>query len=142
VFPAHTAHLFQALDLVLFGILKTIKKTTHSDFGNDSVRDQITKLLQAYEQILTSFTIRGAFRKVGFTTDVKSKPVRLVFNEEILRENSGFSKIWNFNISVDQLSKRRRSHRFEILNTDFLARRPDESTTLVASLMSCDLAMP
>jgi tRNA(Ser,Leu) C12 N-acetylase TAN1 len=110
VFPAHTAHLFQALYLALFSVLKIIKKTAHSDFGDDSLRDQITKLLQAYEQVSTSFTIRGVFRKAGLTADVSSKSIRLVFNKEILRENLGFSEIWNFNIPVDQLSKRRRSH--------------------------------
>jgi hypothetical protein len=93
VFPAHTTYLFQALDIVLFGALKTIKKTTHGDFGDDSVRDQVTNLLQAYEQVSTSFTIRGAFRKAGFFPDVRSKPIRLVFNEGILRENPGFSEI-------------------------------------------------
>jgi hypothetical protein len=43
VFPAHATHLFHGLDLVLFGTLKTIKKTTDGDFGDDSVWDQITK---------------------------------------------------------------------------------------------------
>jgi hypothetical protein len=126
VFPAHTTHLFQGLDLVLFGALKTVKKTTHGDFGEDSVREQITKLLQAYEQVSTSFTIRGSFRKAGFVPDVRSKPIRINFNEEILRENPGFSEIWNLNVSVDQLSRRRQSHRFGLLNADFLARPPDE----------------
>jgi hypothetical protein len=95
VFPAHATHLFHGLDLVLFGTLKTIKKTIDGDFGDDSVWDQITKLLQAYEQVSTSFTIRGAFRKAGFFPDVRSKPIRLVFNKGILRENPGFSQIWN-----------------------------------------------
>jgi tRNA(Ser,Leu) C12 N-acetylase TAN1 len=126
MFPAHMTFLYEALDLVLFGSLKTIKKTTHGDFGDDSVQDQITKLLQASEQILTSFTIRVAFKKAGLIAYVSSKPVRLVFNEEILRENLGFSEIWNFNIPVHELSKRRRSHQFGFLNVDFLARRPDE----------------
>jgi hypothetical protein len=45
VFPAHTTQLFQGLDLLLFGALKTIKKTTPGHFGDDCVQDQITKLL-------------------------------------------------------------------------------------------------
>jgi hypothetical protein len=49
VFPAHTTRLFQGLDLVLFDALKTIKKTTHGYFDDDSLRDQITKLLQGHE---------------------------------------------------------------------------------------------
>jgi hypothetical protein len=44
VFLAHTTQLFENLDLLLFGTLKTIKKTTHGEFGYDSVWDQITKL--------------------------------------------------------------------------------------------------
>jgi hypothetical protein len=44
VFPAYFTRLFQGLDLVLFGALTTIKKRIHSDFDDDSVRDQITKL--------------------------------------------------------------------------------------------------
>jgi hypothetical protein len=126
VFPTHTTRLFQALDLVLFDALKTIKKTTLGEFGDDSVRDQVTKLFQAYERVSTSFTIRGAFRKAGFFPDFRSKPIWLVFNQEIFRENPGFSKIWNWNIPVDQLSKRRQSHPFGFLNADFLVRLPDE----------------
>jgi hypothetical protein len=75
VLLTHIIHVFQELDLVLFGSLKTIKKTTHGDFNNDSVRDQVTKLLQAYEQVSTSFIIRGAFRKARFFPDVRSKPI-------------------------------------------------------------------
>jgi hypothetical protein len=126
VFPAHTTQIFQALDLVLFGAFTTIKKTTHGDFDDDSVRDQITKLLHAYKQVLTSFTICGAFRKAGFFPDVRLKPIWLVFNKGILRENPGFSEIWNWNIPVDELSKRRQWHRFGVLSADFPARLSDE----------------
>jgi hypothetical protein len=63
VFPAQITNLFQGLDLGLFGAMKTMKKTAHGDFGDDSVRDQITKLLQTCEQVSKSFTIRGAFKR-------------------------------------------------------------------------------
>jgi hypothetical protein len=108
LFLAHTTHLFQALDLVLFGALKTIKNTTHGGFGDDSVVDQVPKLLQAYEQVSTSFTIRGAFRKAGFFPDVRSKPIRLIFNEGILRENPAFRRS---GIGLSQLTNCRRGAR-------------------------------
>jgi hypothetical protein len=95
VFQAHTTHLIQALDLVLFGAMKTIRQTADGDFGDDSVWDQMTTLLQTYEQVSTSFTIRGAFKKTGLTAYVSSKPVRLIFNEEILRENPDFRRSEN-----------------------------------------------
>jgi hypothetical protein len=37
MFPIHATYLFQALDLVLFNVLKIIKTTAHGDFGDDSV---------------------------------------------------------------------------------------------------------
>jgi hypothetical protein len=57
VLPANATLLLQPLDLVLFDTLTTIKKKAHGDFGDDSVRDQITQLLQEYEQVATSFPI-------------------------------------------------------------------------------------
>jgi hypothetical protein len=142
VFPTHTTHFFQSLDLILLSALKTIKKTTHGDFCDDSVRDQIAKLLQSDEQVSTSFTIHMAFRKAGFFPDVRSKPIRLVFNERILCENPGLSEFWNCNIPVDQLSKRRKSHRFGLFNADFFARLPDEQTAFGDSLCSRHAAKP
>jgi hypothetical protein len=44
-FPAYTTYLFQSLYLVLFGALKTIKKTANGHFGDNSGRDQIRKML-------------------------------------------------------------------------------------------------
>jgi hypothetical protein len=51
LFPAHTTNIFQAPDLVSFGAMKGIKTTARGDFGDDSVQDYITKLLQAYRLV-------------------------------------------------------------------------------------------
>jgi hypothetical protein len=59
VFPTHTTNIFQALDLVFFGAMKKLKATVLGEFGEDSMDDQILKLLQAYEQTATSMMIRG-----------------------------------------------------------------------------------
>jgi tRNA(Ser,Leu) C12 N-acetylase TAN1 len=58
-FPAQTTNIFQALDLVLLGALKKLKMTADGEFDDDSVNNQITKLVQAYEQTATSITIRS-----------------------------------------------------------------------------------
>jgi hypothetical protein len=49
VFPAHATNIFQALDLVFFGVLKKIKQMATGEFDERSVREQTTKLLQTYE---------------------------------------------------------------------------------------------
>jgi hypothetical protein len=58
-FPAHTTTLFQALDLVFFGMRKELKALAIGEFDEDSVNAQISKLIQAYEQTVTSSTTRG-----------------------------------------------------------------------------------
>jgi hypothetical protein len=57
-FPAHTTNLFQALDLVFFRSLKHLKATASGEFVDNSANDNITKLIQAYEQTARSSTTR------------------------------------------------------------------------------------
>jgi hypothetical protein len=82
VFPVHTTHIFQALDLVFFGVLKKIKHTATGESDERSVLEQITKLHQAYEQTATSITIRASFQKAEVWSDNATKPFRLQFNQE------------------------------------------------------------
>jgi hypothetical protein len=93
VFPAHTTNIFQALDLVFFAALKKMKQTATGEFDEKSVREQNTKLIQAYEQTATSSTIRGSFRRTGLSPKSGTKPFRLQFDGEKLRENPGFREL-------------------------------------------------
>jgi hypothetical protein len=120
VSPAHTTNLFQALDLVFFGVLKKLKQTASGDYDETSMNYQIFKLIQAYEQTATSLTIRGSFRKAGLSSNTKVRPFRLQFDDTVWRENPGFKEIWDRNISIEELSRRRQAHRFGIINQEFL----------------------
>jgi hypothetical protein len=57
-FPEHTTNLFLAVDLVFFGSRKHLKATAAGEFGDDWVNEQITKMIQAYQQTATLGTIR------------------------------------------------------------------------------------
>jgi hypothetical protein len=120
VFPAHTTNIFQALDLVFFGALKKLKQTATGEFDDESMNDQITKLIQAYEQTATSMTIRGSFRRAGLCPDMGSRPFKLRIDEEVLKSNPGFKEIWDRNIRIEELSHRRRLHQFGLINGAFL----------------------
>jgi hypothetical protein len=120
VFLAHTTNIFQALDLVFFGVLKKIKQMATGKFDERSLREQITKPLQAYEQTATSMTIRPSFQKAGLWPDSEIKPFKLQFNEESRRENPGLKELWGRNILVEELSERRKLQPFEIINKQFL----------------------
>jgi hypothetical protein len=93
-FLGHMTNLFQELDLVFFGVFRRLKASATSEFDDDSVNAQISKLIQAYGQTATSSTIRGSFRKAGLEHDVTGRPFKLQVVEERLREDPGFREIW------------------------------------------------
>jgi hypothetical protein len=105
VFAAHTTNIFQALDLAFFGVLKKLKQTTAGEFDDNSINDQITKLVHAYEQTATSIMIRCFFRKVGPSPDVGSRPCKLRFDEERLRTNPECKEIWERTIKIEELRR-------------------------------------
>jgi hypothetical protein len=94
-FRAHTTHLFQAIDLVFFGMLKKLKASAQSEFDATSANDQLTKPIQGCEQTLTSIAIPASFHKAGLVLDTSVRPFRLRFDEEKVRENAGFREIWH-----------------------------------------------
>jgi hypothetical protein len=69
------------LDLMPFDTMKIFKRKTSGDFDDDSVEDQLMKLMQAYQRIKGSFTIHGIFEKDGFTPDSMKKLYQFVLNE-------------------------------------------------------------
>jgi hypothetical protein len=69
-------------------------------------------------------TIRPSFQKAGLWPDSGTKPFKLQFNEESLRKNPRFEELWEQNISVEELSQRRRLQPFGIINKQFLQWHP------------------
>jgi hypothetical protein len=116
IFLAHTTNIFSALGLVFFGVLKKIKQTATGGFDERSDWEQISTLLQVYDQTATSMTIRASFRKAVLWPDSGTKPFKLQFNEKSLMENPGCKKTWERNILVEELSRRRRLQLFGIVD--------------------------
>jgi hypothetical protein len=110
IFPDHTINIFQSLDLVFLSALKKLKQTTTGEFDNGSVNEQITKLVHADEQTATSMNIRNAFRRAGIYQNIGSEPYKIRFDQEPLRNNLGFKELWERNLSIADLSRRRRLH--------------------------------
>jgi hypothetical protein len=112
-------NIFQALDLVFFGVLTRLRQTTVGDYDEKSMNGQITKLIHAYEQTATSFAIRELFEKAELSLNTREKPFRFQFNQAALRENPGFKEIWERNSSAAELSSRRQEHRFQLSTENF-----------------------
>jgi hypothetical protein len=119
-FPAHITNLFHALDLVLFGSLEHLKATAAGEFGDDSANDHITKLIKAYEQTATSSTIIRSFRRAGNIPNTITRPYKIMVDQARMRESPGFQPVWEGNMSVEDLSRRRQMQRFGIINAEFL----------------------
>jgi hypothetical protein len=69
-----------------------------------------------FRQTMVEPNIWGAFRALGFEFDTRGEPYRLLFDEEKLRESTGFRELWSIDFPLDQLSVRRRNTKFGWIN--------------------------
>jgi hypothetical protein len=117
--PAHTTNIFQALDLCFFGALQKLKQTITGEFDDDLINKHISKLVHAYKQTVTSMTIRRCFRRAGLYPAISSKTWKLGCDEERMRMSRGFQEIWERNIRTEELTRRRRLHRWGWIKSEF-----------------------
>jgi hypothetical protein len=83
--PPHTSHIFQALDVLLFGVLKRAKKNQHCDDGLPAQVDHVLHLFGAYEQATTSTAVRASWVKTGCQYAEKDNTRYLTVNEAVIR---------------------------------------------------------
>jgi hypothetical protein len=80
-YPPHTSHIFQVLDLVLFGNLKRCKQYQTRDENEDREVDHIIRIFKAYETVTTSMTVRVCWEKAGLTYQQRDGTLYLVVHE-------------------------------------------------------------
>jgi hypothetical protein len=92
-FASHTTHVFQILDLVLFGALK--KRASGLEMWNEESGTVafIIELYHDFKQTMVKVNIRGAFSSIGFSYDIIQNPYGLLFNEEKFRQGRGFMEL-------------------------------------------------
>jgi hypothetical protein len=117
-FPPHTSNLFQPLDLCFFSVLKNYKKTLRPEISRDSAEGQILLLLEAYEKTATGRTIRSSFSLAGLAPEPNDTKMRVVFDSSLIRNRPDFLEVYNRNLSIDEISQRRASARFGVLNPE------------------------
>jgi hypothetical protein len=81
------------LDFSFFGLFKHLKVTADGDFDKESANNQIIKLLQTYEQTIISSNIPGSFSRAGLHLNTTSKPFKIRFVEQVVRENPDFYEL-------------------------------------------------
>jgi hypothetical protein len=113
---AHTTHIFQQLDICLFGVLKR-KEQFALPFGNDQTTiDFLLNIYRTFKQTMIEPNIWRAFHEAGFVFDPRSEPYRLVFHEEKFRKTPTFQEIWSVDFPLEKLSRRRQVVKFGWIN--------------------------
>jgi hypothetical protein len=115
-FAPHTTHIFQVLDLTLFGVLKRRPRYERPCETAQTTVKFIMKVYHDFKQTMVPSNVWGAFHALGFDYDTRGEPSWLLFDEEKLRGSGGFQELWSVDFPLDQLSDRRRAARFRWIN--------------------------
>jgi hypothetical protein len=122
-YPPHTSHIFQVLDVLLFGRLKSAKKYLPRNDGAPSQIDHLVRIFKAYEMVTTSSTIRASWVKAGFEYCKRDGAFYLLVNDGKIRDSPEFSEIWRINFPLEALSSRRRSQEWGFMNQQYFKGR-------------------
>lgn len=118
-YPSHTSHVFQVLDLLLFGVLKINKKHIQKNDSLSPKIDHLFRIFQAYEQSTCSTIIRSSFKRAGFDYVNKGGLNYLQLNRTKIENSENFKEIWNFNYPEEKLTTRRRNQKWGWINKDY-----------------------
>ena len=127
-YPPHTSHVFQILDVLLFGLVKRAKKHQMRDDELSEHVDHVLRLFRADEAAMTSMTIRAAWIKAGFGHKSRNGTNYLSVDEREIRGSPGFREIWLFDHHESQLSARRQRQNWGWINEHMFRR--EERTIL------------
>jgi hypothetical protein len=111
-FTPHTTHVFEIVDVVLFGALKkhaTGLETLHKE---EPAAAFLLKVCHDFKQTMIEVNIWGAFSPIWFSCDIAQNPYGLLFDEEKLRQSRGFVELWERDTPLENLLKRRREGKF------------------------------
>jgi hypothetical protein len=113
----YTTHVFQILDGVLFGALKKHAIGLRTLDEEQPTAAFIIKVYQDFKQMMMEVNIWGAFHPSGsLTHDIDQNLYGLLFDEEKFRQSPGFLELWERNVSLERLSKRKQQAIFVWIN--------------------------
>jgi hypothetical protein len=115
-FPPHTSHIFQSLDLSLFG---NVKKKMNYKLPLDSAEKTtgfIKRIFHTMKQTLEEDTVGGFLMQIGLQYNIETSPYLLCFDENVLRQSPGFTSLWQGDYPREQLSRRRENSPFGWVN--------------------------
>jgi hypothetical protein len=115
-FPPHTSHIFQSLDLSLFGNFKRKMNYRLPLDSDETAAGFIKRIFHIMKQTLVEDNVRSAFTQLGLRYNIDIIPYTLLFDEHELRQSSGFTSLWQRDYPLEKLSQRRRNATFGWVN--------------------------
>jgi hypothetical protein len=118
-YTPHTSHLFQVLDVLLFGRLKVFKKYLPKNDNEDREIDHTLRIFRAYKAVTTSMMIRASWEKAGFSYHQRDGTFDLAVDEGRIRGAPNFCEIWERSYPTKSLSAQKRSQKWGWVNQQF-----------------------
>ena len=122
-YPSHTSHIFQVLDLLLFGVLKVHKKSIQKNDEISPKIDHLYRIFHAYELSTCSTTIRSSFSRAGFEYYQKNGKNYLRLNRQKIENSKNFKEVWDINYPEEKLSARRRNSKRGWINQQYFPKK-------------------
>jgi hypothetical protein len=100
----------------LFG---NFKKTMNYKLPLDSDETTagfIKRIIHTMKQTLVEDNVRSSFMQIGLQYNIETSPYLLSFDEDVLRQSSGFTSLWQRDHPLEQLSRRRQNVPFGWVN--------------------------
>jgi hypothetical protein len=111
-FAPHTTHIFQTLDVILFGTLKKHDNGLKMCDEEQPAAASLPKVYHDFKQTIIEVNIWGAFAAIGFTHDIEQSPSVLLFEKEKLRQSPGFMEPLERHRPLGSLSMRGQNAKF------------------------------
>jgi hypothetical protein len=115
-YPPHTPHLFQVLDVLLFGRLKVFKKYLPKDNNEGHEIDHILRIFPTCEAVTTSMMILASWERTSFSYHQRNGTFYLAVDERRIPRVPDFCEIWERSYPVGSLSAQRRNQKWGWVN--------------------------
>jgi hypothetical protein len=122
-YPPHTPGVFQVLDKLIFGVLKTVKRHVAKTDTLPPAADHARRIFLAYERATVSETVRSAWVYSGFDCVKREGMWYLTVNEERIRESPEFKEVRDIDFPEQRLSQKRRSQKWGWINQSWFPKK-------------------
>jgi hypothetical protein len=89
-FPRHTTHIFQCIDLSLFGNFKKKMNYKLPPESDENTAGFIKRIFHLMKQTLVKDNVRSAFMQLGLQYNIEAARYLLYFDESVLGESPEF----------------------------------------------------